>query len=421
MAESTRAPVVLVRYGEVGLKGDNRAWFEQRLADNLRRAAAHLGPYRIRNLRGRLVLAADHVPTEKGDPWAVAEQAAGVAARVFGVVGAVPALEVPAELAAIEDAAVTLVDRHLPAEGEPALTFKVAARRSNKAFALDSMQLNHHLGAHLLRRFGSRLRVDVHRPELTLHVEVRDRVAFVYGDERPGPGGLPVGVSGRALALISGGIDSPVAAWLGMKRGLRVDGVHFHAMPFTTEQALQKVVRLGRILASWQGGMRLYLVRFTDVQKAIYRHCPPEYGVILMRRMMMRIATAIAERDAYDALLTGESLGQVASQTIQSMSVVEVAAGRLVLRPLVGMDKTEIVDLANRIGTYATSIEPYEDCCTLFVARHPATRPTLSKVEEAEQRLDVSALVQDCLASIEVVEATDDNLLPVGPPPVAGG
>jgi len=189
VAESTRAPVVLVRYGEVGLKGDNRAWFEQRLADNLRRAAAHLGPYRIRNLRGRLVLAADHVPTEKGDPWAVAEQAAGVAARVFGVVGAVPALEVPAELAAIEDAAVTLVDRHLPSEGDPALTFKVAARRSNKAFALDSMQLNHHLGAHLLRRFGSRLRVDVHRPELTLHVEVRDRVAFVYGDERPGPGG----------------------------------------------------------------------------------------------------------------------------------------------------------------------------------------------------------------------------------------
>lgn len=408
-----RAPVVLVRYGEVGLKGSNRGWFEAQLASNLRRAAAALGAQRVRNLHGRLVLAPEPPPAE-GDPWAWAERAARAAARVFGVVGAAPALEVPPDLEAIEQAALALAERHLPAQGQPPLAFKVAARRAYKQFPLDSPELNRRVGAALLRAFGPRLRVDVHRPELVVHVEVRDRSAFVYDGEQAGPGGLPVGVSGRALALISGGIDSPVAAWLGMKRGLWVDGVHFHAMPFTTEQALQKVVRLGAILSEWQGGMRLFLVRFTEVQKAIYRDCPREYGVILMRRMMMRIATALAERHGYDALVTGESLGQVASQTVPSMAAVQAVAGRVVLRPLVGLDKTEIVQLAERVGTYATSIEPYEDCCTLFVARHPVTRPELSRVEEVERRLDVPALMASSLADVRVVEASHGAPLEAG-------
>lgn len=408
------AAVVLVRYGEVGLKGANRAWFERRLAENLERAVQRLGAYRVRNLHGRLVIS-PRDPDEGADPLAVAEQAADASARVFGVVGAVPALEVQLDLDAILQAAASLVERYLAPQGDRPLSFKVAARRSNKQFPLDSMELNRRVGAHLLHTFGQRLAVDVHEPELTVHVEVRERSAFVYDGERPGPGGLPVGVSGRALALVSGGIDSPVAAWMGMKRGLRVDGVHFHAMPFTTEQALLKVVRLGRILAGWQGGMRLFLCRFTEVQKAIYRNCPPEYGVILMRRMMVRIATALAERHGYEALLTGENLGQVASQTVPSMAAVEAAAGRMILRPLLGMDKTEIVELARRVGTYATSIEPYEDCCTLFVARHPETRPELARVEELEGRLDVAGLLEESLAHTEVVEATDDKVLQPGP------
>lgn len=414
MGKPPLSAVVLVRYGEVGLKGANRGWFERRLAENLERALQRVGsPYRVRNLHGRLIVTPQE-PADQPDPLAAAEQAAEAAARVFGVVGAVPALEVPAELEAILQGAAALVERHLPGQPDRALTFKVAARRSNKQFALDSMELNRRVGAHLLRTFGPRLSVDVHQPELTVHVEVRDRSAFVYDGERPGPGGLPVGVSGRALVLLSGGIDSPVAAWMGMKRGLWVDGVHFHAMPFTTEQALLKVVRLGRILAGWQGGMRLFLCRFTEVQKAIYRSCPPEYGVILMRRMMVRIATALAERHGYEALVTGENLGQVASQTLPSMAVVEAAAGRIILRPLLGMDKTEIVALARLVGTYDTSIEPYEDCCTLFVARHPETRPELARVEELEGRLDVAGLVEESLAHTEVVEAGDDKVLQPG-------
>lgn len=413
MASAAGQAVVLVRYGEVGLKGANRAWFERRLAENLERAVRPLGDYRVRNLHGRLVIAAPD-GADGPDPLAAAERAAEAAARVFGVVGAVPALEVPAEADAILQAAAALVERHLPSQPERALAFKVAARRSNKQFALDSMELNRRVGAHLLRTFGSRLVVDVHQPQLTVHVEVRERSAFIYDGERPGPGGLPVGVSGRALALLSGGIDSPVAAWMGMKRGLWVDGVHFHAMPFTTEQALLKVVRLGRILAGWQGGMRLFVCRFTEVQKAIYRNCPPEYGVILMRRMMVRIATALAERHGYEALLTGENLGQVASQTLPAMAVVEAAAGRIILRPLLGMDKNEIVGLARRVGTYDTSIEPYEDCCTLFVARHPETRPDPAKVEELEGRLDVAGLVEESLAHTEVMEAADDRVPEVG-------
>ncbi|MEW6045581.1 MAG: tRNA uracil 4-sulfurtransferase ThiI [Bacillota bacterium] len=407
MASPAAVPVVLIRYGEVGLKGSNRAWFERILRENLRKALRPLGPWEVHNLRGRLVLA----PGDReafGDLLAAAEQAAAAASRVFGVVGAGPAREVPPDLPAILAAAEALVARRLPAEAGTPLSFKVAARRSNKRFPLDSMQLNREVGAHLLRAFGGRLVVNVHDPQLVVRVEVRDGSAFVYDGERPGPGGLPVGVSGRALALLSGGIDSPVAAWMGMKRGLRVDGVHFHAMPFTTEQALLKVVRLGRLLAAWQGDMRLFLTRFTDVQKAIYTNCPPDYGVILMRRMMVRIANVLADRHRYHALVTGENLGQVASQTLPSMAAVEAVSRRIILRPLVGMDKTEIVEAARRIGTYDTSTEAYEDCCTLFVARHPQTRPALERVEAVEARLDVAGLVDDAVAHTEVVEAADE-------------
>ena len=398
--------VVLVRFGEIGLKGDNRHRFEQALARNLARAVAPTGPFAVRTLYGRMVL-----EPQNAEAPAV-EAAARAAATVFGVVGAVPAYRVPLDPDRICDAARELVRSRLgPADAAAgaasSLTFKVAARRSNRQFELDSMELNRRVGGDLLRTFGGRLKVDVHRPQLVVHVEVREREAFVYGDEQAGPGGLPVGVSGRALALVSGGIDSPVAAWMGMKRGLRVDLVHFHAIPFTSEQARAKVVRLAQVLARWHGPLRVYMVRFTEAQKAIYSHCPHELGVILMRRMMLRMADAMADRAGHEALITGENLGQVASQTLRSMAVVQEAGRRLVLRPLIGWDKEEIIRQARAIGTYPISIEPYEDCCTLFVARHPVTHPDLHGVLEAEARLDVENLVREALAGVEVVECGD--------------
>ncbi|MBE3599629.1 MAG: tRNA 4-thiouridine(8) synthase ThiI [Limnochordaceae bacterium] len=394
--------VVLVRYGEVGLKGSNRAWFERTLAGNLRRALRHVGPCHVEDLHGRLLVRPEAVATDAG-----LDAMSSAAARVFGVVGAVAAWEAPLDIEAIREAARALVRAAVASSQGGPLAFKVSARRSNRRFPMDSMEINRDVGADLLRLLGARLQVDVHRPALTVHVEVRDEAAYVYGNEQAGPGGLPIGVSGRALALVSGGIDSPVASWMAMKRGLYVDAVHFHAMPFTSEQARLKVLRLVSILAGWQGRMRVFVSRFTEVQKAIYANCPADLGVLLMRRMMVRIATRLAERHRYDALVTGESLGQVASQTVPSMAVVEAVSGRIILRPLLAWDKSEIVDVARRIGTYETSIEPYEDCCTLFVARHPQTRPRLDRVEEAESKLDVDGLVEQALEQTEVVEASD--------------
>ncbi|WP_324716376.1 tRNA uracil 4-sulfurtransferase ThiI [Carboxydochorda subterranea] len=394
--------VVLVRYGEVGLKGSNRAWFERTLAGNLRRALRHVGPCHVEDLHGRLLVRPEALATDAG-----LDAMSSAAARVFGVVGAVAAWETPLDIEAIREAARALVRAALASSQGGPLAFKVSARRSNRRFPMDSMEINRDVGADLLRLLGARLQVDVHRPALTVHVEVRDEAAYVYGNEQAGPGGLPIGVSGRALALVSGGIDSPVASWMAMKRGLYVDAVHFHAMPFTSEQARLKVLRLVSILAGWQGRMRVFVSRFTEVQKAIYANCPADLGVLLMRRMMVRIATRLAERHRYDALVTGENLGQVASQTVPSMAVVEAVSGRIVLRPLLAWDKSEIVDVARRIGTYETSIEPYEDCCTLFVARHPQTRPRFDRVEEAESKLDVDGLVDQALEQTEVVEASD--------------
>ena len=407
--------VVLVRFGEIGLKGDNRHRFEQALARNLARSVARAGRFAVRTLYGRLVL-----EPQDGDGRAV-DAAARAAATVFGVVGAVPAYRVPLDAERICEAARALVRGHLePGDGAPPaaspVTFKVASRRSNRQFELDSMELNRRVGAELLRSFGERLKVDVHRPQLVVHVEVREREAFVYDGEQAGPGGLPVGVSGRALALVSGGIDSPVAAWMGMKRGLRVDLLHFHAIPFTSQQARDKVVRLAQVLARWHGPLQLLMVRFTEAQKAIYTHCPPELGVILMRRMMLRMADAVADRTGHEALITGENLGQVASQTLRSLAVVQEAGRRLVLRPLIGWDKEEIIRQARAIGTYDISIEPFEDCCTLFVARHPATHPDLDRVREAEARLDVQTLVREAVAGVEVVGCGDAGADPMSEP-----
>lgn len=387
--------VILVRYGEIGLKGENRPAFENLLVRRVREALRGLCGLAVTKRPGRLL-----VSVGEGAPGAwVVDAACDRLARVFGVVSFSPAAETALDPAEIEAAAVEAV--RAAALGAEA-TFKVEARRANKAFPMDSPTLARHLGGRLLQAVPG-LTVDVHRPEITVHVEVRDQ-AYVFTRVLPGPGGLPVGASGRAALLLSGGIDSPAAGWMAMKRGLELDAVHFHSPPFTSERSREKVADLCRILARWGGRVTLHAVRFTEAQMTIYERCPAELGVPLLRRLMFRVAEAVTRSRGGLALVTGESLGQVASQTLESIHAVNRVATVPVLRPLIGMDKAEIVDLARRIGTYEVSTLPYEDCCTVFVPRHPRTRPSLGEVEAAEARLDVPALVEGALAGVESEE-----------------
>lgn len=385
--------LILVRYGEIGLKGENRPYFEQRLVRNLRAALEPLPGARVTRGYGRLFV----------DPAGATDQALARLQRVFGVVGLHPAVETALELDEILQAAVRLV----AAEPRPA-TFKVEARRTNKQFALNSMELNRQVGAHVLRQVEG-LAVDVHRPQIRLRLEVREKGAYLYVRDVPGPGGLPVGVGSPALLLLSGGIDSPVAGWYTLKRGVPVRAVHFESPPFTSPRALQKVQDLAAVLAGWGGPITLYVVPFTRIQTEIRRHVPPEFGVTIMRRMMFRIAERLAARDGLVALVTGESLGQVASQTLESMATINDVVRLPVLRPLIGLDKGEIIARAEQIGTYEISIRPYEDCCTLFVPDHPVTQPTRHQAEAAEANLDVSALVDEALAGTRMEEHRYDQ------------
>lgn len=431
--------VLLVRYGEIGLKGRNRPRFEQALVRQIRRALAPWPGVSVYRTPGRVWVE----PPADLDPEPLLE----ALQRVFGVVAVSPAERAPLDLEAIGDAARRVLEDALadatragaplgpagapgraaggreggaaapsttmtaggapaPATGEgPAaahapVTFKVEARRSNKRFPLTSIEINRELGSRLLAAHPE-LRVDVQRPQITVHVEVRHDGAYVYARSVPGPGGLPVGVTGRACALLSGGIDSPVAVWMAMKRGLSVIPVHFHSPPFTSERAREKVVDVTRVLARWGGPLPLWVVHFTEVQRAIQLECPPELTITLMRRMMFRIAERIAARERALALVTGESLGQVASQTLESIRTIAAVTTLPVLRPLIGMDKAEIVDRARAIGTYEISILPYEDCCTLFVPAHPATRPRPEQAEAAEAVRDWEPLLAEALERSE--------------------
>ncbi|MEW8958923.1 MAG: tRNA uracil 4-sulfurtransferase ThiI [Moorella sp. (in: firmicutes)] len=385
---------LLVRYGEISLKGNNRSYFEDKLLANMRRVLGDLAALRMHKTYGRVF-----VDLKGIDPEVVAERLK----KVFGIVSMSPAVSTPLDLEAIKKAALeVLMD-------SPGTTFKVQAQRPNKRFPLTSPELNQVLGAYLLTHTPNQ-RVDVHHPDRVVHVEIRDEGAYVYSRIIPGPGGLPVGVTGRALLLISGGIDSPVAGFLGMKRGLELTGLHFYSFPFTSERSKEKVIDLCRVLAGYGGSIRLVIAPFTEIQKAIRRNCPEEFYVTIMRRMMFRIARAVAEREGALALLTGESLGQVASQTLHSMAVINRVVELPVLRPLVAWDKGEIIDLARRIGTYDISIRPYEDCCTIFVPKHPATKPRLERVEAAESKLAVLELLKDCLENLEILTLYPDDL-----------
>ncbi|MDR5708382.1 MAG: tRNA uracil 4-sulfurtransferase ThiI [Armatimonadota bacterium] len=383
--------VILVRYGEIGLKGRNRSFFLRHLERNLRSRLVDLGAG-VENRFDRFVIRAARNR----------EEAVARITHTFGVVSASPALEVPAELEAIEEAAVEAMRRAL---GDRTTGFfRVSARRSNPRFPLRSGDLERHLGALLLRRFPG-LVARMKDPEIEVGVEVREE-AYVYTETRPGPGGLPVGTGGRAVGLLSGGIDSPVALWMMARRGMEILPLHFHAFPFTSERSKEKVMGIVARLATWTGPLRLRVAPFAEVQRAIGQSVPEPLWTLVMRRMMMRVAERLAEAVGARALVTGENLGQVASQTVEALHVIEAATRLPVLRPLVGMDKQEIVALAERIGTYELSILPYEDCCTLFVPRHPRTRPSLEEVEAAERALPVEELVGRVVAGVEEISST---------------
>lgn len=378
---------VLLRFGEVGLKGKNRPFFINALIGNIRRRLAPvLGKTTISSPYGRLFV---HLP-----PGQDFEPVAAALARVFGLVSFSPVAEVPADLEAIKAAALAELKC-----GSLPQTFKVETRRALKSFPLTSPQVSAAVGGYLLANCRG-LKVDVHNPQRVVNIEIRREGAYIFSRVIPGPGGLPVGVGGKGMLLLSGGIDSPVAGWLAMKRGLELEAVYFDTPPFTSPRALAKVEKLAKTLSNW-GRTTLHVVNFTPVQKALMEACPEDLTVTVMRRFMYRVAEGLAQARGALALITGESLGQVASQTLESMDTINAVASRPVLRPVVAMDKVEIIRLAEQIGTYDISVEPYQDCCALFVSDRPKTRPTRQQAEAAEAKLDVDALVAAALDNIK--------------------
>ena len=376
--------VLLVRWGEIFLKGDNRGFFERALVDRVQRAVAALPGAKVERTHGRLVV----WPGDGG-----ARRAVRALERVFGIVSLSPARVVARELGAISAVAVELARSEAQAHARP--TFKVESRRSDKRFPMGSMEVSREVGAAVVGALG--LPVDVHTPAFTIGVEIGYEQAFVFAEIAPGPGGLPVGVTGRVELLLSGGIDSPAAGWLMMKRGCLLGATYFHSFPYTGEKTEDKVARLAAQLAAWQQDpVRLAVVPFTDAQKQLRDASGNgRLAVVLYRRAMLRVAQRIALRSGAKALATGEALAQVASQTLENLGVIGAAATLPVLRPCLGHDKLETVALAQRIGTYETSIEPYDDCCSLFVPDHPETRAKLAAVEAIESRLDIAAMTAD--------------------------
>ena len=384
--------IILLKQGEIVLKGLNKKYFEQKLASNAARRIKPYGSFHIYTIQSTT-----YVEPQSDD--CDMDGAFEALKTVFGVIALTRA-------AACEKSAVAIADKAIDYLGDAmraAKSFKVETRRSDKSFPMTSIQLSQYVGGELAEAFPDTA-VDVHDPELTVHVEVRDLAAYVHSAPVPGAGGMPVGSNGSAVTLLSGGIDSPVSSYMIAKRGVRLIPVHFWAFPYTGEAAREKVISLARELTAYCGRMRLCIVPFTHIQEEIRDKCPEEYFTVIMRRFMMRIADRIATDNGCGALVTGENLGQVASQTMQAMGVTESVATLPVLRPLIGFDKEEIIRLARRIGTFDTSILPYEDCCTVFTPRHPALKPTVERAEEAEAALDVEALVEEAVMAVDYVK-----------------
>ena len=383
--------VLLVRYAEIHLKGQNRPFFERALVKAIRHALKDT-PAAVKHAQSRV-----YVYGLQEDEL---ESAMERLQRVFGVHSVSPALAVDVSWEALLEAAVELMQT-IVSDGADR-SFKVFARRTDKRFPMTSDQINRKLGGELLEHFPA-LHVDVHRPEIKVGVEVRERV-FVYTREVKCAGGMPVGCNGHAALLLSGGIDSPVAGYLIAKRGVSLSGVHFYSYPYTSERARDKVVALTKLLSAYAGTIKLHLVPFADIQMAIYERCPASQITVLMRRLMMKIAEQIAQLDGAQALITGEAIGQVASQTLESLAVTNDAVSMPVFRPLIGFDKQDIVELAQKIGTFETSILPYEDCCTVFVPQHPVTKPRIDVLRQSEALVDFTDMIEQAIQKRDILE-----------------
>ncbi|WP_434577372.1 tRNA uracil 4-sulfurtransferase ThiI [Thermoanaerobacterium thermosaccharolyticum] len=367
--------IILIKYGELALKGDNRAFFENKLVKNIKEALKGYDGIKVEKTHGRIYVEFDGNVNEVIDKLK----------KVFGIVGMTVAKKVDLDLDAIYNAAIELMRSY---SGK---SFKVETRRPNKSFPYESMEISRMVGGKILQNVED-VHVDVHNPDIVLNIEIRE-MAYLYTGVTDGIGGMPLGTNGRAVVLLSGGIDSPVAAWMMMKRGVEIEAVYFHSPPYTQERAKDKVIDLCKKLSEYGQDIYLHVVNFTDFQLAIYDKCPPKMTTIIMRRMMMRVAENIANKYGAKALITGESLGQVASQTIESLYCTNAVTHMPVFRPLIGMDKSEIVEISQKIGTYDISIRPYEDCCTIFVPKHPIIKPDLEEVIEGEKNIDYEKFI----------------------------
>ena len=384
----------LIKYGEIGIKGKNRYMFEDALVRQIRFALRGVdGNFLVHKCHGRV-----YVDCEGEYDY---EETVESLKRVFGIVGICPVVRVAvAEIGQLRKDVVSYMEQMYPDKN---LTFKVEARRANKRYPMNSMEINCELGEAILDAFPE-TKVDVHNPDVKLNVEIREEV-YIYSEIIPGPGGMPVGTNGSAMLLLSGGIDSPVAGYMIAKRGVEIEAVYFHAPPYTSERAKEKVVDLARLVSKYAGPIKLHVVNFTDIQLYIYEKCPHEELTIIMRRYMMRIAEQFAVKDGCLGLITGESIGQVASQTMQSLAATNAVCTLPVYRPLIGFDKREIVEISEKIDTYETSILPYEDCCTIFVAKHPVTKPNVERIAKSELNLTekIDELMKTAIETTEVI------------------
>ena len=385
----------LIKYAEIGVKGKNRYLFEDALVKQIH--------HRLKNLEGKF-----EVTKEAGRIYAEAsedfdyDEVIDALQHVFGIVGICPMVQI--EDNGYEDLKAQVVKYIDDAYEDKHFTFKVVARRANKQYPVVSDQINRDLGEVILNAFPE-TKVNVHTPDVLLRVEVRHKIN-IFSETIPGPGGMPIGTAGRAMLLLSGGIDSPVAGWMIAKRGVTIDATYFHAPPYTSERAKQKVVDLAKLVAKYTGPIRLNIINFTDIQLYIYDQCPHDELTIIMRRYMMKIAETIAKENDCLALVTGESIGQVASQTMQSLAVTNEVCELPVMRPLIAFDKQDIVDISLKIGTYETSVLPYEDCCTIFVAKHPVTKPNLNVIKCSERHLDdvIDEMMERAVSTAETIE-----------------
>ena len=389
--------IFLMKLGEVVLKGANKRQFEGRLRQNVRRRMKPFGNFDVYIMQSTVYI-------EPMDEMADVDGAWEACRSIFGVVSLCRCRPCEKNLDAIFEA----IENYLGDDLDCAKSFKVESKQSDKQFPMTSIQISQEIGGRLAEAHPG-VAVDVHHPDYTVYVEVRDFAAYVHGPAEPGAGGLPTGVGGRAMCLLSGGIDSPVAAYMIAKRGVEIEAVHFFSYPYTSQLAKDKVVELARLVAKYSGKMTVNVVPFTEIQEAIRDNCPEEYFTLVMRRFMMEISQRIARHDGCGALITGENLGQVASQTMEAMTVTGAVVDMPIFMPLVGMDKEEIVAIARKIGTLETSILPYEDCCTVFTPKHPKTKPTLGQLINAEKDLDREALMERALAGVEKIKVAGDD------------